>query len=33
MSKKNIKKKAFTLAEILITLGINGVIAAITIPT
>ena len=27
-----IMKKAFTLAEILITLGIIGVVAAITIP-
>lgn len=26
------KKKAFTLAEVLITLGIIGVVAAITIP-
>ena len=26
-------KKAFTLAEILITLGIIGVVAAMTIPT
>lgn len=26
-------KKAFTLAEVLITLGIIGVVAAITIPT
>lgn len=26
-------KKAFTLAEVLITLGIVGVVAAITIPT
>ena len=28
-----IKKKAFTLAEVLITLGIIGVVAAITIPS
>ena len=28
-----LKKSAFTLAEVLITLGIIGVIAAITIPT
>ncbi|MDE6138525.1 MAG: type II secretion system GspH family protein, partial [Candidatus Gastranaerophilales bacterium] len=27
------KKKAFTLAEVLITLGIIGVVAAITIPS
>ncbi len=26
-------KKAFTLAEVLITLGIVGVVAAITMPT
>lgn len=26
-------KKAFTLAEVLITLGIIGVVAAITLPT
>ncbi|MBP7211391.1 type II secretion system protein, partial [bacterium] len=26
-------KKAFTLAEVLITLGIIGVVAALTIPT
>ena len=32
MKIKKINKKAFTLAEILITLGIIGVIAAITIP-
>lgn len=30
--KYNIKKLAFTLAEVLITLGIIGVVAAITIP-
>ena len=28
-----IKKNAFTLAEVLITLGIIGIVAAITIPT
>lgn len=28
-----IKKKAFTLAEVLITLGIIGIVAALTIPT
>ena len=27
------KKRAFTLAEVLITLGIIGVVAAMTIPT
>ena len=27
------KKKAFTLAEVLITLGIIGVVAAMTLPT
>ncbi len=27
------KKKGFTLAEILITLGIIGIVAAMTIPT
>nr|MBP7211932.1 type II secretion system protein [bacterium] len=27
------KKSAFTLAEVLITLGIIGVVAAMTIPT
>ncbi|MDR1327072.1 MAG: prepilin-type N-terminal cleavage/methylation domain-containing protein [Heliobacteriaceae bacterium] len=27
------KKKAFTLAEVLITLGIIGVVAALTIPS
>lgn len=32
-SLKNIRKKAFTLAETLITLSIIGVIAAITVPT
>ena len=31
--KNNKKKKAFTLAEVLITLSIIGVIAAMTIPT
>lgn len=31
--KKSSNKKGFTLAEILITLGIIGIIAAITIPT
>ena len=30
---KNIKSKGFTLAEVLITLGIIGVVAAITMPT
>jgi len=30
---KNKKKKAFTLAEVLITLAIIGIVAAITIPT
>ena len=29
----NIRRSAFTLAEVLITLGIIGVIAAMTIPT
>ena len=29
----NNNKKAFTLAEVLITLGIIGVVAAMTIPT
>lgn len=33
MSKCKVKKQAFTLAEILITLSILGVIAAITIPS
>lgn len=33
LKKKINDKKAFTLAEILITLGIIGVVAAITIPT
>ena len=28
-----IKKKAFTLAEVLITLGVIGVVAAMTLPT
>ncbi len=32
MNKKNFKKSGFTLAEVLITLGIIGVVAAITIP-
>lgn len=31
--KKNLKQKAFTLAETLITLSIIGVVAAMTIPT
>ena len=31
--KKNILKLAFTLAEVLITLGIIGIVAAMTIPT
>ena len=30
---KMINKKGFTLAEVLITLGIIGVVAALTIPT
>lgn len=30
---KNLNKKGFTLAEVLITLGIIGVVAAMTIPT
>ena len=30
---KNKKSKGFTLAEVLITLGIIGVVAAITMPT
>ena len=30
---KKRKKRAFTLAEVLITLGIIGVVAALTIPT
>lgn len=29
---KKIRNKAFTLAEVLITLGIIGVVAAITLP-
>ena len=33
MNKFNENKKAFTLAEVLITLGIVGIIAAMTIPT
>ena len=32
MTKKN-KKAAFTLAEVLITLGIIGVVAAMTLPS
>lgn len=28
-----LQKKAFTLAEVLITLGIIGVVAAMTLPT
>ena len=32
-NNNNIRKSAFTLAEVLITLGIIGVVAAITIPT
>lgn len=32
MSKKNNNKSAFTLAEVFITLGIIGVVAALTIP-
>ena len=31
--RKNTKSKAFTLAEVLITLSIIGVVAALTIPT
>ncbi len=31
--KKTIRKSAFTLAEVLITLGIIGIVAAMTIPT
>ena len=31
--KENIKSAAFTLAEVLITLGIIGVVAAMTLPT
>lgn len=31
--EKNMKKSAFTLADVLITLAIIGVVAAITIPT
>ena len=30
---KNVKQKAFTLAEVLITLGVIGVVAAVTMPT
>ena len=34
MKKKNVKnKKAFTLAEVLITLSIIGIVAAMTVPT
>ena len=33
LMRKNITKKAFTLAEVLITLGIIGIVAAMTIPT
>ena len=33
MNQFYVKKKAFTLAEVLITLGIIGVVAALTIPT
>ncbi len=33
MNMKDFKRKAFTLAEVLITLGIIGVVAALTIPT
>ena len=32
-SNKHYKSLAFTLAEVLITLGIVGVVAAMTIPT
>lgn len=31
--KRTLSKKAFTLAEVLITLGIIGVVAALTLPT
>lgn len=30
---ENMKKQAFTLAEVLMTLGIIGVVAAMTLPT
>ena len=30
---KNVRKHAFTLAEVLVTLGIIGVVAALTMPT
>ena len=33
MKNYNKRKRAFTLAEVLITLGIIGVVAALTIPT
>ena len=33
MSKKDEKKVAFTLAELLITLSVIGVVAALTLPT
>lgn len=33
MNKKQPKKLAFTLAEVLITLGIIGIVAALSIPT
>lgn len=33
MNKENYSNKAFTLAEVLITLGIIGIVAALTIPT
>ncbi len=32
MKKNNIKNKAFTLAEVLITLGVIGIVAAMTLP-
>ena len=33
MEDKSMLKKAFTLAEVLVTLGIIGVVAAMTMPT
>lgn len=33
MTKQSQKLNAFTLAEILITLGVIGVVAAVTMPT
>ena len=32
-NKRNISKEGFTLAEVLITLGIIGVVAALTLPS